>query len=143
MRITTLDNFTHAELRNTCHSCEMEEPAHTAGCPYREHLNQRTMVSTNEPVRLLYTACASDLELERWPAMPEDLYQLSSPTRKGPVRGVAVVGARHEVNFVVVGFFTSGEGEDRELAGWYLEPTEECVREVPGCRGIQLEIYND
>lgn len=122
MRMTSLDNFTRVE----------PEPG-------------ASMVSTAEAVRQLWVAEASDLELPGWPDHRggEDFIYPGGQQHAEQRLGMIVTGRHHEVNFMVVQLFFSGEGEDRELGGWILEPTPESLREVQGCRGIQLQVFND
>lgn len=37
----------------------------------------------------------------------------------------------------------SGQGEDREIAGWRFYPTEESKRQYPQCRNTSVLVIND
>jgi hypothetical protein len=48
-----------------------------------------------------------------------------------------------QVTYVMSTPFYCGDGEDRELAGWYYIPTLESCRRVPDCIGTKATIFND
>lgn len=47
------------------------------------------------------------------------------------------------VTFVMTSPFHTGEGEDREIAGWHYVPTSESFRNVPECQGMEAKVFND
>lgn len=59
--------------------------------------------------------------------------------------GVRVVSEHtgEEIMFVVEKIDYYGHGEDRELGGWHLVPTDESKRRVPKCRDLKMLIIND
>jgi len=90
---------------------------------------------TYDKRKKLMVSEASDLDNRHLERLYDDACDVGFAVRSEQTGNVVV--------FVMTSPFHTGEGEDREIAGWHYVPTTESFRKHPECQGMEAKIFND